>query len=90
MDFLILVGQRKCRYDGEYAPEALQVIDDIGNSDNPDFLLDEKEKATASGEFDSVSILTVRVPDASVTECLYPAQRPVRGEVIGAKAEAQA
>lgn len=85
MDFLILVGQRKCRYDGEYAPEALQVIDDIGNSDNPDFMLEEKKKAIATDEFDSVSVLTVRVPDASVTDCLYPARRPISGEVVSAR-----
>ncbi len=45
MDFLILVGQRKERYEGEYLPEALQVIDANGNDENPDFLIDRMAEA---------------------------------------------
>lgn len=82
MDFLILVGQRKGLYPGEYLPEALDVIDGNGNDENPDFLIDSKVKYEASKEFSAVSIIRVRVPDTAITEALYPASKAIEGNVI--------
>lgn len=82
MDFLILVGQRKCRYAEEYAPEALDVISEYGNDENPDFLIEQMATYEATKEFDSLAVVRIRVPGAAITEALYPACSPIDGEVV--------
>lgn len=82
MDFLILVGKRKERYEGEYLPEALEVIDANGNDENPDFLIERKAEAEASNEFDSLAVVRVRVLGDAVMEALYPASKAIEGTVI--------
>lgn len=86
MDILILIGQRKCAYEGQYAPEILAAIDDIGDGDNPDYMCMEKRAAVASREFDALTIVKVRVSGAAVTEALYPAQKAIEGVVISTEA----
>ena len=61
MDFLILVGQRKQRYEGEYLPEALEVIDANGNDENPDFLIDKRDEYERTEEFDSLAVVRVTI-----------------------------
>jgi hypothetical protein len=82
MDFLILVGQRNCSYEGQYAPEVLAAIDSNGNDDNPDFLAEMRELHQKSKEFDSLAVMTIRVSGAAVTEALYPAAKAIKGEVV--------
>jgi hypothetical protein len=82
MDFFILVGQRIERYPGEYSPEALEVIDEIGNIDNPDFLIEKRAEYKASREFDSLAVMRIRVPDEAITAALYPGVSPIIGDVI--------
>lgn len=82
MDFLILVGQRKQRYDGEFAPEALEVIDDIGDGDNPDFLIEKRKQHHGSGDFESIATVRVRVPSEAIARALKPARTAIVGEVM--------
>lgn len=82
MDFLILVGQRKERYAGEYLPEALEVIDANGNDENPDFLIAKKDEYECTKEFDSLAVVRVSVPGASITDALYPTNKAIDGLVV--------
>lgn len=82
MDFLILVGQRKQRYDGEFAPEALEVIDEIGDGDNPDFLIEKMSEHQDSGDFESIATVRVRVPSEAIARALKPVRTVIIGEVI--------
>ena len=82
MDFLILVGQRKQRYEGEYLPEALEVIDANGNDENPDFLIDKRDEYERTEEFDSLAAVRVRVSGAAITEALYPTSKAIDGLVV--------
>ena len=77
MDFLILVAQRTHASRGDY--EALEVIDSASNDENPDFMEDKRRQAIASGDFDAVTVVNVRVPDAAITAALYPATTPIPG-----------
>jgi hypothetical protein len=72
MDILVLFAQRKCRYNGEYAPEALEVISEHGNDENPDFMAEEYAKAVATGEFTSVQIIRMNIKDAVLDNALFP------------------
>ena len=76
----ILIGQRLCRYDGEYAPEALAVADGYTNDDNPDYLVNELTKQRASGEFEAVVVVVVEVPFEAIMDHLRP--KPVTGNVV--------
>lgn len=82
MDFFVLVGHRKETYKGEYAPEALEVIDDIGNHENPDFLIKKKAEYERTQEFNSLTIIRIRVPAKSITDALYPKQNTIHGSVV--------
>jgi hypothetical protein len=65
MDIYILFAQRKERYAGEYAPEALAVLDEAGHDENPAYLAEELKKAEASGDFSSAKIFRIELPPAS-------------------------
>lgn len=82
MDFLILIGQRKCRYAEQYAPEALEVIDEYGNDENPDFLVEKMAEYKKTNEFDSLAVVRIRVMSAAITEALYPASKAIAGTVV--------
>lgn len=83
MKFHTLVGQRKCRYPGQYAPEALAVADEDTMSDNPEWMRSEKKKYADSNEFDSIAVMVIYVHDDFVDEALYPKTQPaVDGKVL--------
>ena len=81
MIFHILIGQRKCAYPGQYAPEALEVMDDNGMSDNPEFMSEKMEYYQRSREFDSIVIMKVGVADSHVDRVLFP-NTEVKGMVL--------
>ena len=82
MDLLVLVGQRKERYSGEYSPEALAVIDSVGDDENPDYMAEQEEGARKSGDFTAIAVLRIRVPGNVVTEKLFPSSGVIAGQVI--------
>ena len=75
MIFHIMVGQRKCSYPGEYAPEALEVMDDNAMGDNEQYMIDKRKTYNDSSEFDSIVTIQVRVPDEQIDAILFPASK---------------
>ena len=82
MDLFVLVGQRKQRYEGEYLPEALAVIDDIGDSDNPEYMREQLQKQTESGDFDALTVLRLSVSEKAVKAALYPEPTVLQATVV--------
>lgn len=82
MDFLVLVGQRKQRYEGEYAPEALAINDGVGNDDNPEYMQGELAKHRESGEFAALAVVRLRVDSAAINEALFPAGKALPAKVV--------
>ena len=72
MLIFVLFGQRKCSYEGQYAPEALSCIDEIGYGDNPDYLTSEQERYELTGEFASLKIITLTLDGTAVKNALCP------------------
>jgi len=70
MKLMVLYGQRKCTYPGEYALEALACLDEVGVSVNPDYLINEQAKYEACGEFDRLSILPLAVSEQEILAML--------------------
>lgn len=85
MKLFVLYGQRKCRYPGEYAMEALACIDEHGQSDNPDYLEGEHGKYEQSGEFDRLSIVELAVSEKDIRGVLYPEQQAIPATVVPAE-----
>jgi len=82
MRLYILMGQRKCRYEGEYAPEALEVINEYGNDENPDFLIEKEAEYEATKEFESLAVIRVEVSSAGIAEALTPKVPTLRGDIV--------
>ena len=60
MRVFILFGQRKCAYPGQYAPEALEIMDEYAHEDgNPEWLHEKLAEYENTGEFDGVRIIEV-------------------------------
>jgi hypothetical protein len=66
----IIFGQRICRYVGQYAPEALEIIDEYGNEDNPAFLVKTLKEYKESGEFTAVELINVSVDGDKIDKIL--------------------
>ena len=86
MTIHVLFGQRKCSYPGEYAPEPLAVSSDIIDDDNPDYMAGELEKAKASGEYESVRIISFDV-DADEIDRLLSISAKVEATIVEPPAE---
>lgn len=82
MELLVLIGQRKQRYEGEYALEALAVMDDVGDSDNPDYMRDELAKYVKTAEFDALAVVRLDVSEKAIREVLYPAAKVLTAKVV--------
>ena len=82
MKILVLMGQRQCRHDGQYAPEALACIDEYGDSENPDYLDGERLAAENSGDFDRLTVVTLDVSSDAIMAALYPEKAPIPATVV--------
>ncbi len=78
----IIFGQRICRYEGQYAPEALEVITEYGNEENPDFLTEKLEFYKSSKEFTAVEIVDVKINDAALDKILKQTRPKLEGEIV--------
>lgn len=85
MDLLVLVGQRKERYVGEYAVEALAVIDEHGDSENPDYMRDALKNQQDSGDFDALAVVQLSVDGEAIHNALYPSAKPIPATVVGTR-----
>lgn len=72
MKLHVIFGQRKCRYDGEYAPEALDVADEYTMDENPAWLEGRLKEHRKNDSFQSVDVLIVRVPRKAIDDALQP------------------
>lgn len=76
----VLFGQRRCSYDGQYAPEALEVMDEFAWEENVEFLTDKLEEFRKTNEFTALRILEVALPFEEIEKALNRAPE-IQGEV---------
>jgi len=77
MKIHLIIAQRKERYEGEYAPEVLNAIDEYGHDENGGEWLAKKLEEyrnpdRANSEFEAVEIVTVEVSMKAIMERLRP------------------
>lgn len=71
MKIRCLFAQRKCSYDGQYAPELLAAIDEYGDDENPDYLDHAQEEANSAKDLLFSKRITVNVPDEKFDEVFF-------------------
>ena len=84
----ILMGQRKESYPGEYAPEALAVMTEYGQDENPEYMAEEKKKYRDSGEFESIAVIDFDTSDKAIMAVLRPSSKAIAAVVVGSDAAA--
>lgn len=83
MNIHLLIGQRKEKYDGEYAPEVLEAMDEYGYNENPFCWLNEKLKEYQdTNEFEAVKIITIMVPHSEIMKQLIPNDKPITAAIV--------
>ena len=82
MKLFVLIGQRKCRYESEYAPEALAVMDQFGMDDNPDYMDIEYKKYQKSDEFSELAVIPIKIPWDDVNAILFANRKVIKGKVL--------
>ena len=83
MKIHLIIGQRKERYLGEYAPEVLDAMDEYGNDENSGEWIDGKMKEHKADEsFEAVEVVTVEVPISKIMERLRPNNKPIATTVV--------
>jgi hypothetical protein len=60
-----LYVQRKESYEGEYAPELIDSVDDYTNDVNPDYIQGKLNEAKDNSEYVSAEIFEIELPSAS-------------------------
>ncbi len=83
----VLMGQRKEDYPGQYAPEALAVIDEYGHSDNPDYMAEQKAQ-NLSTEFESIAVIDIDVSQSAILAILRPKPKALAGAIVGSDIDA--
>ena len=77
----VLLAQRQENYPGEYAPDALAVMSEAGQDENPEYLEKEKASADASAEFESTALIAIDVDRDAIMRVLRPAAANRKGAV---------
>jgi hypothetical protein len=77
MKIYLIVAQRKEHYEGEYAPEVLDAIDEYGNDENAGVWITSKVNEyrnpdRADSEFEAVEVIAVEVSTKAIMERLRP------------------
>jgi len=79
-DLYVIFGQRKERFPGEYAPEALDVADWIAMEENPEWIQERLQHHKDTKEFESLEIVRIEVDLSDIMRRLRP-----NGSAISAK-----
>lgn len=82
MKLLVLFGQLKNSYPGQYAPDALACMTEYAHSDNPAYLEGEHAKALESKAYESVALVALNVDGARIDELLSPKPAEIPATII--------
>lgn len=80
MKLLVIMAQRKERYQGEYGPEALEVMTEYDNDDNGEYLPVKLEEFKKSNMFENVQLITIEVSENAIMKILRP--DAIAGDVL--------
>ena len=76
----VLFGQRIESYAGEYGSEALEIIDEYTEEENPDFLTNKLKEYQKQDIFESLAIVVIEVDENKINSFLRPINK-IKGEI---------
>lgn len=79
MKLHVLFGQRPQYYDGQYAPEALAVIDEFTHDDCDVWIHEQYHEEYAKGVFESLRIIEIEIDRDKLDTIFKPS--PLQGDV---------
>ena len=82
MTIFVLFGQRKEDYPEQYAPEALDVISEYGQEENPDYLEGKLAEYTATKEFIGLRICEVSIGSQNNIRDLLIGYPEIEGKIV--------
>lgn len=85
MKIHVLFAQRKGTYEGEYAPEVLDAMDEYSFEENAQHLEEKLDESVNGGEFESVKIIEIDVCGKSISNILTPKQNSICGKVVSGR-----
>lgn len=77
----VIFVQRKCRYDGEFAPEAMECMTEYAYEDNPEWIENKLTLYKKNDEFTSAEIIDINIDENKVLGILFPAKDPINGKI---------
>ena len=82
MKIYVLFGQRKEDYPGQYAPEALDVMDEFGWDENSEYLLDKLDERSKDPEWIGLEIVPIEFGDMdTLRKLLMREHAPFQGGI---------
>lgn len=82
MKIYVIMGHRPEAYEGEFAPEALDAIDEFTDSEVPELREDRLRHHESKGEFASVKAVCLDVPMKDIMDRLYPKAGDIKAKVL--------
>jgi len=80
MEIICLFVQRKCQYEGQYAPALEAAMDDISESENPEYLDLHEARASNDGDILFSKRITVMIDDDKFNSVFF-GQTCVDGQI---------
>ena len=80
MKLYVLFGLRFQDYDGQYAPEALSVIDEFAHEETDVWIHEQYHKQHATGDFESLRIVEIDF-DRDDLDAIFRPPPPIQGDV---------
>ena len=71
MKLYILFGHRFESYEGQYAPEALEVVDECTMDENSEWIYEKKKKYEETGDFDILKIMVVHIDNKTFDRLFF-------------------
>lgn len=84
MKIYVLFGQREERYEGQYAPEAMEIMDEFGYDENPQYLHRKLEMKKKQSDIVNAKIFEIDLGKGSldrIRSSLYEDIEKMTGEV---------
>lgn len=78
----VLMAQRFCDYEGQYAPEAIACVTQTLYDDYSDWFDSEYNGAIRSKEYTSVKVVKILVNSTELNQILFPPNPVLIGTVI--------
>lgn len=85
MKMTLLVLHRKERYEGEYLPEVISVVDEITLEENPDWWPQEVAQQKATIDDSTIAAwaeIEIEVPTEDIMKALYPRTKTISAKVL--------